>query len=65
MYQASCNDENGKSKFLGYFVNEIDAYREYKKYKESVIKKVADVYKNDIPQKLYDALYNYKIDITD
>ena len=44
------------------------AFNIYKKSKEKVIKEVADYYKNkypDFPQKLYDALYNYKVEITD
>lgn len=37
----------------------------YKIYKEKLIKDIADEYKNDIPKKLYYALYNYKVEITD
>ena len=32
--------------------------------KENAIKDIADEYKNIIPTKLYDALNNYKVDIT-
>ena len=32
---------------------------------ENYIKQVADYYKDKIPQKLYDALYNYEVLITD
>ena len=44
------------------------AFNIYKKSKEKVIKEVADYYKNkypDFPQKLYDALYAYEVEITD
>lgn len=42
-----------------------EAYCAYKEGKESLIKRVADEYRDKIPSKLYDALYAYKIDITD
>ena len=37
----------------------------YKKYKEKLIKKIADEYKDEIPIKLYDAMYRYEVEITD
>lgn len=42
-----------------------EAYLKYKTLKEDYIKSVANKYKNNIPQKLYDALCNYNVDITD
>ena len=39
------------------------AYRKYAEKKEEVIKRVAEQYKSIIPQKLYDALLRYKVDI--
>ena len=39
--------------------------RAYKQFKEKYIKEVADYYKEQIPQKLYDAMYNYQVEITD
>lgn len=42
-----------------------EAFIEYKAYKEAFIKAVADRYKDKIPQKLYDAMYAWKIEITD
>ena len=30
-----------------------------------MIKEMADKYKDQIPQKVYDAMYNYQVDITD
>lgn len=44
------------------------AFMEYKRMKEQYIKEVADSYKAkypNFPQKLYDALYNYEVEITD
>lgn len=60
---------NGDIKVLGYFNNPNDAFYAYKEAKEGYIKQVADdymtKYPNIFPQKLYDAMYNYKIDIDD
>lgn len=39
------------------------AYLLYAKRKEEIIKQVADEYKEIIPKKVYNALYNYKVDI--
>ena len=47
------------------FKTEIEAFLEYKKCREKYIKKIADEYKDKIPQKLYDALYNWKIEEDD
>ena len=65
--EVACNNFNGKRKYLGLFnKNEVSlAFLTYKEYKESIIKEVADMFKNDIPQKLYDAMYKYKVEITD
>ena len=52
-------------KGLGYYNTIEEAFNSYKIAKENNIKRVADYYKNKIPQKLYEALYNYKVEITD
>ena len=59
-YRAQMNN-----KFLGRFDTPEEAFYSYKEAKEKEIKKVADEYKDDIPQKLYEAMYNYKVEITD
>ena len=41
------------------------AFNAYKEAKEKEIKRVADEYKDKIPQKLYEAMYKYKVEITD
>ena len=69
-YVAQCNMINpktGKSKqeFLGYYETQEKAFEIYKYYKERNIKQVADYYKGRIPDKLYDALYNYEVEIDD
>lgn len=50
---------------FGTFDNEIQAFEKYKEEKEKYIKFVADKYKENIPTNLYDALYSYKVEITD
>ena len=53
------------NKYLGLFPNQQEAFYAYKKAKEKYIKEVADLYKNIIPQKVYDAMYSYQVEITD
>ena len=65
---AQCNTfYNGKRKrkILGYYNTIEDAFEVYKKFKEANIKQIADEYKDKIPDKLYEAMYNYKVEITD
>ena len=69
-YRARCsliNPETGKSKnkHLGYYKTQEEAFKVYKYYKEKNIKEVADYYKDRIPDKLYDGLYNYEVEIDD
>lgn len=54
-----------KRKSLGVYPTIKQAFDKYKEYKENHIKEVADFYKDKIPQKLYDAMYNYIVEITD
>ena len=67
-YKAQCStfyNCKKQKKSLGYFSNEIDAFNAYKQFKETEIKRMADYYKDKIPNKLYEAMYNYKVEITD
>lgn len=69
-YVVQCsmiNPETGKSKceYLGTYDTETEAFQVYKYYKEKNIKQVADYYGNKIPQKLYDGMYKYEVEITD
>lgn len=69
-FQAYCsvyNYEKNKKKqiHLGYYDTPQKAFEVYKQFKEQYIKQVADYYKDLIPNKLYDALYNYVVEITD
>ena len=66
-YMARYN-ENGKLIKIGVYDNPNDAFNAYKLFKEKYIKQIADEYKNkykNFPQKLYDAMYNYEVEITD
>lgn len=57
----------GRSIWLGSFETEIDAFMAYKKAKESYVRDLAKTYfnKNKIERRVYDALMNYKVEITD
>ena len=64
-YIARCNIDKNNRKIIGCYDTELEAFNAYKLFKEKYIKQVADKYKTKIPQKLYNALYNYKVEITD
>lgn len=54
-----------KSKHLGLFNTPYEAFQVYKIEKEKHIKEVADKYKGQITERCYQAMYNYKVEITD
>jgi len=64
-YRVNCNTGFGKIKKTGYYNTPEEAFNAYKIIKEKYIKEVADEYKDKIPQKLYDAMYKYIVEITD
>ena len=67
-YQAMCNifyNEKRQYKYLGLYNTIEEAFNAYKQFKEADIKQIADEYKDKIPNKLYEAMYNYKVKITD
>ena len=47
------------------FTDPTEAFEAYKELKEAEIKRVADYYSDYIPQQLYNALYNWQVDIND
>lgn len=57
--------KNGKNHFLGYFTDPIAAFSAYKLAKEDHIKSVALKYKGLVDHRVYAALLNYKVEITD
>ena len=63
-YQTRCSFY-GTEVHLGLFDTEYEAFQKYKIEKEKYIKEVANKYKEQIPQKLYDALLKYEIDEND
>lgn len=60
LFVARCNT-NSKSKFLGYFNTEEEAYFAYKTYKESLCKKIANKWKNEIDSRAYDAMMVWSV----
>ena len=50
---------------MGLYETQEEAFKVYKYYKEKNIKEVADYYKNEMPERLYNAMYNYEVEITD
>lgn len=65
-YAASCSFY-GKNTHLGYFKTPEDAFKSYKTAKEAYIKEVATAYYNQgkITKRVYDAMMQYKVEITD
>lgn len=55
----------GKNITLGMFGTPEEAFYCYKKAKESYIKEVADAWKGKIDDRVYEALLEYRVDITD
>lgn len=64
-YIARCHGLNTLLTIIGHFDSEIEAFNAYKAFKEKTIKEVAEQYRDKIPPKLYAALSNYVVEITD
>lgn len=64
-YISAYGDGHGGNIYLGTFDTEIEVFNAYKKAKEKHIKEVANEYKDKIPQKLYDVMINYEVEIGD
>lgn len=63
-YMAKCCS-GGKQVYLGNYDNPNTAFNTYKKYKENLIKKIANQFKHSITEELYGAMVAYKVEITD
>lgn len=68
--QVCCSiyrDGKKNLKYLGTFPLDrpFQAFTCYKNFKEKYIKQIADEYNELIPKKLYNALYNYEVEIND
>lgn len=60
-----CSDGHGKQKHLGYSDTPEEAFLIYKKFKENLIKQVANEYEQQIDTRAYNALMNYEVNIND
>ena len=63
-YRA-CMAVSSKNIKLGTFKTPEEAFQKYKEYKEQYIKDTAKRYKDKIPYSVYEAMMNWKIEITD
>lgn len=61
----SCLGKYGKRVRLGYYETPQEAFIAYKQAKELHIKEIADSFKHLIEDRVYKALYAYKVEITD
>ena len=64
-FMAQCANKSGKQIYLGVFDDEIRAFQAYKSFKEAYIKEVASEYKSQIDERVYQALLDYTVEITD
>ena len=65
VFVARVNKNKVKRENLGSFKTELEAFEAYKQAKESFIKEQANVWKDKIDIRAYNALMNYKVEITD
>lgn len=68
LFRAKCrNPLTSKCEYLGDYHTQIDAFESYKKYKEAIIKQVAENEYNsgNITKQCYSAMLNYIVEITD
>ena len=67
-FRVECSTQKNGVKHrvsLGQYDTVEEAFEVYKQFKENYIKEVAEEYKNKIPVKLYEALIDYEVEITD
>ena len=55
----------GRQEYLGAYETQDEAFLSYKKFKEKYIKDTANEYRDKIPNKLYEAMSKYVVDIND
>jgi hypothetical protein len=63
LYSANISAKNYKGKRN--FKTELEAFNLYKLLKEKQIKEIADKWRGEITEEVYNAMYNYKVEITD
>jgi hypothetical protein len=64
-FMAQLNKGTGSQYYLGSYNTPEEAFQAYKTEKEKYIKEVADKWKDLIDPRVYEAMYNYKVEITD
>ena len=64
-FVAQVRKNKGKRDYLGSFNTEIEAFKAYKKAKESFIKEQANKWKDNIDPRAYNALMKYQVEIDD
>lgn len=64
-FVAQVNRNKGQPEHLGLFKTEIEAFNAYKTAKEHYLKELANKWKDEIDIRAYNALMNYKVEITD
>ena len=64
-YTARCQIGTQQKEYLGLFVDPVKAFEAYKEFKEQYIKEIAESYRDRIPQILYKAMMEYKVEVTD
>lgn len=57
--------KNNENTYLGQYDTPEEAFQAYKTAKEQHIKEVADKWKDKITEKVYQAMYNYEVEIAD
>ena len=65
IYTVQCNNDILPTSYIGAYKTSEEAFIAYKKFKEQFIKIIADRYKEQIPEILYNALYKYEVSIYD
>lgn len=64
-YQCTCGIGNNSSVYLSTFSTKRNAWLMYKINKELVIQSIANEYKDKIPQYVYEAMMNYRVEYDD
>lgn len=64
-FSAKCKNGFGETKGLGTYGTKEEAFKAYKMYKECLIKQTAGEYKEQLDDKVYQALLSYEVDYSD
>lgn len=64
-YEVQARNGTGKRIYKGIYNSPEEAFQAFKVFKEEVIRNTVEEFKGMIPDKLYRAMYQYKIEITD